>query len=201
MQDIINKLAWEKMAGLIPAIIQNADTLQVLLVGYMNRQALQKTIAEKKVTFYSRSKQRLWQKGETSGNILSVVDIIADCDSDALLVLVNPAGPTCHRNTPSCFGEQDAAGVGWLAQLEKVIAERQAKPSAESYTTKLFEKGVNYIEQKVGEEAVESVIAAVADEDKFADEVADLIYHLLVLLQEKKMRLVDVIEILKQRSR
>ncbi|MEZ4884260.1 MAG: bifunctional phosphoribosyl-AMP cyclohydrolase/phosphoribosyl-ATP diphosphatase HisIE [Chitinophagales bacterium] len=188
-----------KMDGLIPAIVQDADTHKVLMLGYMNEEALQKTLAEKRVTFYSRSKERLWTKGETSGNFLELVSLKEDCDSDALLVKVRPKGPVCHTGSDTCFEEKNQQ-AHFLAHLERVIQNRKKHPQANSYTSSLFEKGINKVAQKVGEEAVELVIEA-KDNDKtlFLGEAADLMYHYLVLLAAKNYTLEEVIEVLKLR--
>ncbi|MBF9253633.1 bifunctional phosphoribosyl-AMP cyclohydrolase/phosphoribosyl-ATP diphosphatase HisIE [Pontibacter sp. 172403-2] len=199
-------LDFDKTDGLIPAIIQDNTTGQVLMLGYMNREALNKTQQEKLVTFFSRSKNRLWTKGETSGNTLKVVSITEDCDNDALLIKVNPNGPTCHTGSTSCFGEETAANrikaIRFLAQLENVIQERKTHPAEGSYTNFMFEKGVNKIAQKVGEEAVETVIDAVAGKlDTMKGEAADLLYHLLVLLAATGLELKDVVAVLQERHK
>ncbi len=194
----IEKLDWDKVNGLVPVVIQDENTLQVLMLGYMNKKSLKQTIKTGLVTFYSRERQCLWQKGETSGNMLTVVNIVPDCDNDTLLIVVNPVGPTCHLGTVSCFGNEE---IGWLAKLENIIGDRYQNRDKKSYTSSLFNKGVNRIAQKVGEEAVETVIAAVSDDKNFPDEAADLIYHLLVLLKAKQMKLADVIEVLRNRGK
>jgi phosphoribosyl-AMP cyclohydrolase / phosphoribosyl-ATP pyrophosphohydrolase len=199
-------LDFDKMNGLVPAVIQDAQTSQVLMLGYMNRESLTKTQAEGLVTFYSRSKKRLWTKGETSGNTLQVVSIVEDCDNDSLLIKVNPNGPTCHTGDTSCFGEDAAtkrqAAIQFIARLEEVIQERKANPVLASYTNFLFDKGVNKIAQKVGEEAVETVIDAVAGKtDTMKGEVADLLYHLLVLLAATGLELADVVAVLQERHK
>lgn len=177
--------------GLIPAIIQDSTTLKVLMLGYMNREALEKSLAEGKVTFFSRTKNRLWTKGETSGNFLIPEKIFADCDSDTLLVMAKAMGPTCHTNSTSCFHTDDTEG--FIRELEKIILQRKADAPEGSYTAKLFAKGVNKIAQKVGEEAVETVIEAVdGNDERLIYEASDLIYHLLVLLASKKMRIADL---------
>ena len=176
----INILAWAKQDGLLPAIVQDADSLRVLMLGYMSREALAATLASGQVTFFSRSRQRLWVKGETSGNTLQLVSVEADCDRDSLLVRARPQGPTCHKGTISCFA--DAPG-DVVAELDAVIAQRKAEASEASYTRKLFDAGIARIAQKVGEEGVETALAAVtADDDALRGEAADLVYHLLVLL-------------------
>ncbi|GAB2941491.1 bifunctional phosphoribosyl-AMP cyclohydrolase/phosphoribosyl-ATP diphosphatase HisIE [Hymenobacter coalescens] len=200
-------LDFEKMDGLIPAVVQDADTGQVLMLGYVNEEALRKTEQEGRVTFFSRSKNRLWTKGETSGHYLTVVSLHPDCDQDALLIRARPDGPTCHRGTVSCFEQPaqaavPAAPVGFLAELERLVQRRQQRPEEEpnSYTVKLFQKGMPKIAQKVGEEAVETVIDAVAgNREGLPGEVADLLYHLLVLLAAAGLSLDDVVQVLRQR--
>jgi phosphoribosyl-ATP pyrophosphohydrolase/phosphoribosyl-AMP cyclohydrolase len=190
---------FEKGEGLIPTIIQDADTQKVLMLGYMNEEALQKTQQEGRVTFYSRSKQRLWTKGESSGNYLEVKDIRIDCDNDTLLIKVNPAGPVCHTGADTCFSEKNE-GSAFLHQLESVIIDRKLNPDESSYTSSLFKKGINKIAQKVGEEAVEIVIEAKDDnKDLFLGEAADLLYHYLVLLAAKDIKLDEVLDLLKGR--
>jgi len=190
---------FEKGKGLIPTIIQDADTQKVLMLGYMNEEALQKTQQEGRVTFYSRSKQRLWTKGESSGNYLEVKDIRIDCDDDTLLIKVNPAGPVCHTGADTCFSEKNE-GSAFLHQLESVIIDRKLNPDESSYTSSLFKKGINKIAQKVGEEAVEIVIEAKDDnKDLFLGEAADLLYHYLVLLAAKDVKLDEVLDLLKGR--
>lgn len=188
----------------MPAIIQDNVTNQVLMLGYMNQEALEKTRQEGVVTFFSRTKNRLWTKGETSGHTLEVVSITRDCDADTLLIKVKPNGPTCHTGTTSCFGEEEtsnrAAAIRFIAQLEEVIQQRKAHPEEGSYTNFLFDKGVNKIAQKVGEEAVETVIDAVAGKlDTMKGEAADLLYHLLVLLSATGLELKDVVAVLQER--
>lgn len=185
--------------GLVPAIVQDAKTYQVLMLGYMNEEALQQSRATGRVTFYSRSKQRLWTKGETSGNYLELVDIQVDCDQDTLLVLANPNGPVCHTGTKTCFGEGSAS---FIHTLEAIIEDRYTQMPEGSYTTSLFQSGINRIAQKVGEEAVELVIESKDDNiDKFNGEAADLIYHLLVLLKHKGITLKDIEAVLAERHR
>lgn len=187
--------------GLIPAVIQDSSTNAVLMLGFMNLAALDKTRETGLVTFYSRSRQRLWTKGETSGNTLRVREITPDCDADTLLIKAEPAGPVCHTGTATCFGPENALqNENFLFELERVIADRHANPSPDSYTSKLFARGINKIAQKVGEEAVELVIES-KDEDpqKFRSEAADLVFHLLVLLRAKDTSLTDVIQVLKER--
>jgi phosphoribosyl-AMP cyclohydrolase / phosphoribosyl-ATP pyrophosphohydrolase len=200
------KIDFDKMGGLVPAVIQDAATNQVLMLGYMNQEALDKTNAEGLVTFFSRSKNRLWTKGETSGNTLQLVSITEDCDNDSLLIKVNPNGPTCHTGDTSCFGEdavaRRVAAIQFIARLEEVIQERKANPTEASYTNFLFDKGVNKIAQKVGEEAVETVIDAVAGKtDTMKGEAADLLYHLLVLLAATGLELADVVAVLQERHK
>ncbi len=188
-------LDFEKQGGLIPALIQDSQTLQVLMLGYMNKEALEKTKKEGKVTFYSRSKQRLWTKGETSKNYLWVDQIYEDCDRDTLLITCKPDGPTCHRGTTSCFDNDQIQG--FLYQLEKIVADRIDNDKTDSYTNTLYRDGINRVAQKVGEEAVEVVIEAKDDNDKrFKNEAADLLYHLLILLKTKEFQLRDIEEIL-----
>lgn len=190
-------------SGLIPAVIQDNITRQVLMLGFMNQEALDKTQTEGRVTFFSRSKGRLWTKGETSGNYLNVVDIKEDCDSDTLLIRVKPEGPACHTGTDTCWGEENkhrAADV--ITALAAVIKDRKENPVEGSYTNKLFERGINKIAQKVGEEAVELIIEAKDNNPElFLNEAADLMYHFLVLLEEKGFGLDDVAEVLKDRRR
>ncbi|MFY8008539.1 MAG: bifunctional phosphoribosyl-AMP cyclohydrolase/phosphoribosyl-ATP diphosphatase HisIE [Flavobacterium sp.] len=191
---------FSKTNGLVPAIIQDHKTRQVLMLGYMNEEALQKTQRDNIVTFFSRSKNRLWTKGETSGNYLKVVSITKDCDQDALLIQVNPSGPTCHNGTTSCFA--DEAQLPFLNQLEQVIENRIANQNANSYVTSLFQKGINKIAQKVGEEAVELVIEAKDNNPNlFLNEAADLLFHYLLLLKAKGFGLADVENILKSRMK
>ncbi|MEL0456361.1 bifunctional phosphoribosyl-AMP cyclohydrolase/phosphoribosyl-ATP diphosphatase HisIE [Flavobacteriaceae bacterium SZ-1-7] len=180
--------------GLVPAIIQDATTKNVLMLGYMSEEAYQKTLETKKVTFYSRSKQRLWTKGEESGNFLNLVDIKNDCDNDTLLIQVNPVGPTCHKGTDNCWGEDNTPNYGFFSTLENVIAQRVAnKDTAKSYVASLFSKGINKVAQKVGEEAVETVIEAMDNNDElFLYESADLFFHYLMLLQAKGFTLKDI---------
>lgn len=193
-------LAWDKMDDLLPAIVQDAETDQLLMLGYMNRAAVDATLADGLVTFFSRSKQRLWRKGETSGNVLRLVSIAADCDCDALLVRALPAGPTCHLGTTSCFGDDGAAGAGWLGTLERIVAERANASPDESYTASLLADGPAKAAQKVGEEGVEVALAAVSrDALGLREEAADLLFHLLVTLRSRDVSMASVIEILRQR--
>lgn len=192
------KIDFSKLNGLAPCIVQDAKTHVVLMLGFMNEEAYQKTIQEKRVTFFSRSKQRLWTKGETSGNYLRLIDIKIDCDEDTLLIKANPEGPVCHTGSDTCFGEKNDH---WdLLSLEEVIQDRKKNPVKGSYTTSLFESGINKIAQKVGEEAVELVIESKDDnKELFLNEAADLMYHYLVLLTTKGYALTDVAEVLKKR--
>ncbi|SHM10300.1 phosphoribosyl-ATP pyrophosphatase /phosphoribosyl-AMP cyclohydrolase [Chitinophaga jiangningensis] len=187
--------------GLVPAVIQDAATQKVLMLGYMNQESLDKTLQEKKVTFYSRSKQRLWTKGEESGNFLLVQDVKVDCDADTLLIKVNPVGPVCHTGADTCWEESNVSN-DFLFELEGIITDRLNNPSENSYTSKLFARGINKVAQKVGEEAVEVVIEAKDNNnDLFLNESADLLFHYLILLQAKGFTLSDVIAVLKQRHK
>lgn len=201
----IETLDFEKGDGLIPAIIQDAETFQVLMLGYMNKKALESTLEEECVTFFSRSKGRLWTKGETSGNYLDLVDIQKDCDDDTLLILANPNGPTCHTGEQSCFHQKTfkpKQKLAFLSDLEKLIISRKKEMPDNSYTTSLFEKGIDEITQKVGEEAVETIIEAKNNQQAaFMNETADLLYHLLVLLAEKDIPLSDITNVLKERHK
>ena len=189
--------------GLIPAIIQDAETKNVLMLGYMNEESLQKTIDTQKVTFFSRSKQRLWTKGEESGNFLELVSIKNDCDGDTLLIQAKPVGPTCHTGADTCWQEPNSDNYGFISELEATIKSRRENADSEkSYVASLFEKGINKIAQKVGEEAVEVVIEAKDDNDElFLSESADLLFHYLILLQAKGFQLNDVVEVLKGRQK
>lgn len=184
--------------GLVPAIIQDARTKNVLMLGYMNQEAINKTKETGKVTFFSRSKNRLWTKGEESGNFLELISMKVDCDNDTLLIQVKPAGPTCHMGTDTCWGEENTPNFSFLSDLEKVIASRKAnKEDEKSYVASLFRKGINKIAQKVGEEAVETVIEAKDDnEELFLNESADLLFHYLILLQAKGYTLKDIEKVL-----
>lgn len=194
------KIDWKKNNGLVPVIVQDAATLQVLMLGYMNSEALKRTQRTKRVTFFSRSKNRLWTKGETSKNFLHLVSIAVDCDNDTLLVKARPDGPTCHRGTTSCFGDEGATGVGFLAHLEQVVTSRIKTKDKSSYTVRLALEGVTRVAQKVGEEGVETALAAVnASTKEFTGEAADLLYHLIVLLRVKKLSLRDAIAVLEKR--
>ncbi len=201
MNFTINQLDFQKNDGLIPVIVQDNSTNKVLMLGYMNADALEKTIIEKKVTFFSRSKQRLWTKGESSGNFLNLVSIAKDCDNDTILIKANPVGPVCHTGADTCFEEVNQKD-NFLLHLESVIQDRRDNPSDKSYTTSLFKKGINKVAQKVGEEAIELVIEAKDnDKDLFMGEAADLMYHYLVLLAAKNYTLEEVIEVLKNRHK
>lgn len=192
---------FDKGGGLIPVVVQDADTLQVLTVAYMDRAALDETLASGEATFFSRSRGGRWRKGETSGNRLKVVDVKTDCDRDALVLSVRPTGPACHLGSTSCFGAEAAPGVGQLALLERRIAERAAADPASSYTARLLAEGIRRVAQKVGEEGVETALAAVSGSDQeVAEEAADLIYHLLVLLRARGMQAGNVLEVLERRA-
>jgi phosphoribosyl-ATP pyrophosphohydrolase/phosphoribosyl-AMP cyclohydrolase len=201
--DDVGTLDWDKGGGLLPAIVQHARTGRVLMLGYMNDAALRGTLGGGRVVFYSRSREKLWTKGETSGHYLNVVDVSTDCDSDAILVLVDPIGPTCHKGTESCFAgaaSTDAQRLAFLALLENIIANRIADQPESSYTAKLFAKGTGRIAQKVGEEGVETALAAVSrDDEGLISECADLLFHLLVLLKSRELDLELVVEELKAR--
>lgn len=194
---------YTKNNGLVPAVIQDSETNKVLMLGYMNDEALKKTIHTKLVTFFSRTKQRLWTKGEESGHVLNLVDIKLDCDSDTLLIKVNPKGPTCHKGSDTCWNEDNTQNFGFISELETVIENRKNKASEDtSYVASLFAKGINKIAQKVGEEAVEVVIEAKdANDNLFLDESADLLFHYLILLQAKGYKLNDVVDVLKSREK
>ncbi|MBC8192365.1 MAG: bifunctional phosphoribosyl-AMP cyclohydrolase/phosphoribosyl-ATP diphosphatase HisIE [Candidatus Marinimicrobia bacterium] len=196
----LDQLAWDKQQGLIPAIIQDAITGVLLMQAYMNQEALIKTLETGRVTFFSRTRQCLWEKGETSGNTLHFKEIVSDCDGDSLMVLATPTGPVCHTGAATCWEEGPQPGLTFLSELEGVIAYRQTTPSETSYTAKLLKRGPKFIAQKVGEEAVETALAAVAgDDQEFLDESADLIYHLLVLIKSRGLTLNDVVSVLKAR--
>ena len=189
--------------GLIPAIIQDSETKTVLMLGFMNAEAYQKTVDTKKVTFYSRTKQRLWTKGEESGNFLNLIDIKNDCDNDTLLIQVKPDGPTCHKGTDTCWDDENKPDFGFISDLEDTIQHRKENADSEkSYVASLFKLGMNKIAQKVGEEAVEVVIEAKDDnDDLFLSESADLLFHYLILLQAKGFKLSDVVEVLRSRQK
>ncbi len=195
------QLNFEKMNGLIPVVVQDISTLKVLMAGFMNREALDKTICTGKATFFSRTKNRLWTKGEESGNFLNVVELLVDCDDDTILLKADPAGPVCHTGADTCFFEENRErGIGFITYLQDLIERRKAEMPEDSYTTSLFKKGVAAIAQKVGEEAVETLIGSLTGDDQnFIYESADLLYHLMVLLSEKGFRIEDVVEELKKR--
>ena len=196
------KLDFEKMGGLIPAIVQDNNTNKVLMLGFMNEEAYEETKETGKVTFFSRTKNRLWMKGETSGNTLQVVSMMVDCDNDTILIKANPAGPVCHTGADTCFGEKNVEDIMFLKYLQDFIEQRRQEMPEGSYTTSLFLKGVNRMAQKVGEEAVETVIEATnGTEDGFIYEASDLIYHLIVLLTIKGLRLEDLARELKKRHK
>lgn len=196
----MNKLNFSKLNGLVPAVIQDSVSLQVLMVGFMNEEAFKKTRKEGKVTFFSRSKNRLWTKGETSGNFLFVKEITTDCDDDAILIKAEPAGPVCHTGKKSCFGDEE--GKGFLYMLEQIIDQRIKADVPDSYTNRIFKKGINKAAQKVGEEAVELIIEAKDNNiDLFKNEAADLLYHLLILLRSKGVTLLEIEDVLKNRHK
>ncbi len=199
-KDNIEELAWQKMDNLIPAIIQHAATGAILMQGFMNKDALMATLTNGKATFFSRSKQDLWEKGETSNNFLNVTQILTDCDKDSLLIACTPMGPTCHLGTESCFPEQKLSQQNFLSELEQVIENKKNDSIEESYTAYLFSKGTTKIAQKVGEEGVEVALAAVAEtKDDLLGECADLFYHTLVLLADKGIKLEEVMSVLQKR--
>jgi len=194
------ELAWDKMDNLLPAIIQDAATGTVLMQGFMNQEALKATLETGKATFFSRSKQRLWMKGESSNNTLDVKQVLADCDKDCLLIAANPNGPTCHLNTTSCFPEEQLSQQNFLSHLERFVDKRSKDSVEESYTARLLARGTNKVAQKVGEEGVEVVIAALAEtKEEFLGECADLFYHTLVLLKDQDVALSEVMEVLQKR--
>jgi phosphoribosyl-AMP cyclohydrolase / phosphoribosyl-ATP pyrophosphohydrolase len=199
----IDALDWSKGDGLIPAIVQDARSGSVLMLGYMNRQALEQTLSTRRVTFFSRSKHRLWTKGETSSNFLRLVNVFADCDADSLLVTAHPDGPTCHTGSSSCFGEPaptEAARLSFLAQLESVIAQRISERPEGSYTARIWSEGPTRLAQKVGEEGVEVALAAVTQtDDRLTGEAADLLFHLTLLLKSRNLSLAAVVKELEQR--
>jgi len=198
----INKPDWEKVNNMLPAIVQDAHTGQVLMLGFMNQAALEKTVAEKRVTFYSRSKQRLWTKGETSGHYLAVKSIESDCDHDTLLVKALPNGPVCHLGHVSCFANDSASALHFLYNLENIINERIQTPTESSYVCQLLKAGIKRIAQKVGEEGVELSLAAVTDNDnELIDEASDLLFHMMVLLQAKGHSLQAVVDRLAERHK
>ena len=199
----IDSIAWDKSAGLVPAIVQDAQTGAVLMLGYMNREALRLTLERSRVVFFSRSKQRLWEKGETSGNTLQLVDVRIDCDNDTLLISALPTGPVCHNGTATCFGDEPVSEVeqlAFLAALERVVAARIAESPEGSYTARLYAQGVKRIAQKVGEEGLEVALAGVGENDsQLLGESADLLYHLLVLLKVRGLSLQQVVGELRKR--
>jgi len=195
-------LDFNKHDGLIPAVIQDRISNKVLMVGFMNEEAYRKTVLDKRVTFFSRTKNRLWTKGETSGNFLNVKEILFDCDNDTILIKAEPKGPVCHTGMDTCFGEINKDNLGFINHLRKIIKERKQFPSEKSYTSSLFAKGINKVAQKVGEEAVELVIEAKDENtDLFKNEAADLLYHYLILLEAKGVELDQVIAILESRHK
>lgn len=191
---------WAKVGGLIPVVVQDRRSLRVLMLGYMNDEALTLTLQTGLVTFFSRTKQRIWQKGETSGHVLRVSAITLDCDQDTILALVDPEGPTCHLGTRTCFGDKEEAALSTLADLAAVIHSRRVSADTQSYTAKLFSEGIVRVAQKVGEEGVETALAAATKAPNLADEAADLVYHLLVLLEACDVSLWTVLEILAKRA-
>jgi len=199
----IASIDFKKGDGLVPAIVQDADTGAVLMMAYMNREALEQTLARKRAVFFSRSKQRLWEKGETTGHSLDVVNVVADCDQDTLLVAARPRGPACHNGTLTCFGDEPrsaATSIAFLAKLEAVVAQRATEKPEASYTARLLDKGVTRVAQKVGEEGVElALAAAVENDDKVIGESADLLFHLLVLLRARGVGLDQVVNELEKR--
>ena len=198
----INELAWQKMDDLIPAIIQHAATGAILMQGYMSKESLAATLDTGKATFFSRSKQALWVKGETSGNFLNVQQVLSDCDQDSLLIACTPIGPSCHLGTESCFPEQKLTQQNFLSQLEQVIASKKDDDPKESYTAHLFSRGTTKMAQKVGEEGVEVALAAVAEtKEDLLGECADLFYHTLVLLADQKIDLSEVMTVLQERHK
>ncbi|WP_421219359.1 bifunctional phosphoribosyl-AMP cyclohydrolase/phosphoribosyl-ATP diphosphatase HisIE [Aeromonas enteropelogenes] len=197
---LIERLDWAKCDGMIPTIVQHAASGEVLMQGFMTKEALDKTLATGQVTFFSRSKQRLWTKGESSGHVLKLVAISTDCDQDSLLVAADPVGPTCHKGTTSCFDGHPVPPLGFLAELEQILAARKGADPATSYTASLYGKGTKRIAQKVGEEGVEVALAAMAkDREELINESADLLYHLTVLLQNEGLGLQDVVQRLYKR--
>ena len=196
----IKNLDWEKTKGLIPAVIQDWQSGRVLMLGFMNQDALEKTVQTELVTFWSRSRESLWTKGETSGNYLDLKEIKVDCDGDTLLVLVNPRGPVCHQETLSCFFEDsEFVALEFLAYLERLIKSRQTEMPTDSYTTALFEQGISEMSKKLGEEAVEVIISVTEGKNRSVEETADLLYHLLVFLTQREIVLSDVLEELQKR--
>lgn len=199
-QDNIEALAWDKMDGMLPVVVQHAISGKIQMQGYMNREALQKSLDTGHVTFFSRSKQRLWTKGESSGHTLDLLELSCDCDQDALIALAMPNGPTCHTGDPSCWHQGATPSLTFVAELEQVLAQRKSAAPDSSYTASLYAKGIKRIAQKVGEEGVETALAAtVGDLEELKNESADLLYHLLVLLQASNLSLQDVIQVLQAR--
>ncbi|MBU2897873.1 bifunctional phosphoribosyl-AMP cyclohydrolase/phosphoribosyl-ATP diphosphatase HisIE [Vibrio hepatarius] len=199
---LVGRINWEKVNGLVPSIVQDFQSSQVLMMGYMNHDALEKTYETGQVTFFSRTKERLWTKGESSGNVLQLVNMSLDCDNDTLLIKVNPIGPTCHLGNTSCWNDdtKEESQMVWLSQLEQLLASRKKADPESSYTASLYARGTKRISQKVGEEGVEVALAATSgDKAELVCESADLVYHLLVLLQDQGLSLNDVINKLKQR--
>ena len=193
-------LNFDKMGGILPAIIQDAKTNEVLMLGFMNLEAYEKTVSEEKVTFYSRTKERLWTKGEESGNFMDVVEILEDCDADTLLIRVNPQGPACHTGMRTCFGESVQDDLSFLQNLQALLQSRKEELPENSYTAKLFRNGPRKIAKKVGEEAAELVIEAMdSDDECFLNEAADLLFHMTILLVDRGYRLEDVVKVLKER--
>jgi len=199
----VDRIDFAKSDGLVPAIVQDADTGAVLMLGYMNREAVEQTLARKRAVFFSRSKQRLWEKGETTGHTLDLVDVAMDCDNDTLLITARPRGPACHNGTITCFGDEPrsaATSIAFLAKLESVVAQRAAEKPEDSYTARLLGKGINKVAQKVGEEGVETALAGVNESDqKLVEESADLLFHLLVLLCARGLPLAQVVRQLESR--
>ena len=201
----IDRIDFGKGNGLVPAIVQDADTGAVLMLAYMNRDAVEQTLARRRAVFFSRSKQRLWEKGETTGHTLDLVDIVADCDNDTLLVSARPRGPACHNGTLTCFGDEPrsaATNIAFLGKLESVVAQRAVEKPDDSYTARLLAKGINKVAQKVGEEGVETALAGVNESDqKLVEESADLLFHLLVLLRARGVKLAQVVRLLESRHK
>jgi phosphoribosyl-ATP pyrophosphohydrolase/phosphoribosyl-AMP cyclohydrolase len=201
----IDRIDFAKGDGLVPAIVQDADTGAVLMLGYMNREALEQTLARRRAVFYSRSKQRLWEKGETTGHTLDLVDVAVDCDADTLLVSARPRGPACHNGTLTCFGDEPrsaATNIAFLGKLESIVAQRASDKPEDSYTARLLAKGINKVAQKVGEEGVETALAGVNESDQqLVEESADLLFHLLVLLRARGLRLAQVVRQLESRHK
>ncbi|MFW5708502.1 MAG: bifunctional phosphoribosyl-AMP cyclohydrolase/phosphoribosyl-ATP diphosphatase HisIE [Bacteroidota bacterium] len=198
----MKNMNFEKLNGLVPAIIQEPSGGKILMTGFMNEEALQKTRETGKVTFFSRTRNTIWTKGETSGNFMKVLQIFEDCDNDTLLIYAEPTGPVCHTGDATCFHDDPGPGLAFLAQLQSVIKGRKGQSPETSYTARLFEKGLPRIAQKVGEEAVECVIEAMkGDKEKFKEEASDLLYHLLVLLAQQELDIADVVKVLEGRHK